>query len=1649
MNKGTPGKGAPPGAGLGVSKKALGPPKLGGKKSLPVKKNEISKSIPSSHPLPSPTTHSPDVSASVPPSNSSVGPVLNKSSSSLELKDSKLGPPMKSKVPSSTVLKDGDVKGGLTTIKSISKAKTHIQSQSSVQDKIDAATKSSIKTTLLRDENKLYKNNLSNCGSDTVISNRNTFVESTLPFEVGPINRLLFQDRSSSEKSSRKEIMGKNSKLTKREDGMFNLHVSVLDPALTETAEHSLAALTQTFKEEFATRHFTLTTTEKNNLLFGQTARAKPQMINEKFGAMTDSLLLLQKLEESRGGEVHEIQRIIQRLRTTALEKFLKAQYSESMLSALHCYEISRAFLTKYLGHPLEGIMVIELIILAKCCGLTGELKKGEHYLKELRLLIENTILSVADKKNDSKIGTKSDSNVNKNAAMSGNPHNNGSGAPSGSAGSGVSASATVMGPTISCDSSVLCSLVLTTADLCSLYRDHVSASFYFDKYLTLVSEVYGQSDLVMSDAYSTVASYYFRIKNFEKCKELILNCLEIRRAILGDHNKNPPHPRVADCYSNLGLVCRVLGDCREGVQYIMIALDMLMRIYNNRDFPLVQDNILALGCIFHQAGNFRYALELYNEVYRYRKSTLGFEHPDTRFVLELINQLDADTQVYLTENIRNCTDSIFVQDIQRKGLESKESMESSAENYIREIIKESLSKSSKINRMMYEESSILASPICPSIDQLRYRQVETFLIDPKNSKGLNKETKFTTSQTNEMICTSRIRALHGEVFQSLTISSTAILPHLKVRATGPDHLAVSTMLSLPPFAKSERKKLPIINIPKLTRGYPVIGDQSVVMIINEDAQVLLAKWNIPEPCVTPDGKLIAQNETDEETGLPMYLKLVDFSGKEEIEGYFKEPIWIPNAIIPLVRIRNKKKSESTKTQKLIPQMLMGGSRGFPLDIIGFEQKLPPDDILSKITGSRPDVEEIDSIKFPCISFLDSDGLVITKLPYVIDMDPFVCASTRIALNASSKWSLPAPDSQNVLELLSGRGLGALIGSMINYKPTDGNYYVGLTDLSRKAGKTGGLSNLLEGIGKMEGVIGKASHSEEAAKATSSKSDAGAKETAPKSGPAKGAPPSGPGKGPPGKGKGPPGKGKGPPGGKGPPSGKGPPKSGKSTLKVGGKGGSKATGPESKTKKLHWDKVENIQGTIWDIKDTIKLDFGNLEEIFGVESAKPKKAAETTKKPKVMQILPDSKKAYNMSIALSKFNAYTFQQLRDAILDLDSKILTVEATEALLLMIPTPEEFAIVKEYIDAGGDLTQLDKPEQYVAAMIGIPMFGARLNAQLFILSFENSFKELSTPLLEIISICNEIKTNIKLKKVFSIILSVGNMLNINTEKGNAKGFRMSSLSKLCEVRSSTKPVKTLLQYISEIIWRDKPELLSLAEPLALVENAMRCDLGVIEGEIQSLNSSIEKITDTMKTAQKNNERAGPMGEKDPIAKILADFVSDAEPKVEDLVSTMSSVKENLEKMALYLGEPQNAISRIVWPDYFRVIWNFISNVENVRKTKLEEEKRLKQKQENLAKKEKAANTVKIRLSEKKSVTQLKKTVSETKPTLQKQKMTVNMAPKANAVKTSKLDEMASWFASDQENVQTPLFLQEVVEQSNDTNIALTDLGIDVDLW
>jgi hypothetical protein len=63
-------------------------------------------------------------------------------------------------------------------------------------------------------------------------------------------------------------------------------------------------------------------------------------------------------------------------------------------------------------------------------------------------------------------------------------------------------------------------------------------------------------------------------------------------------------------------------------------------------------------------------------------------------------------------------------------------------------------------------------------------------------------------------------------------------------------------------------------------------------------------------------------------------------------------------------------------------------------------------------------------------------------------------------------------------------------------------------------------------------------------------------------------------------------------------------------------------------------------------------------------------------------------------------------------------------------------------------------------------------------------------------VLAACEQLSTNSSVKHILRVVLSLGNFLNANTNRGAAVGFRIASLNQLSQVRGSDKT--TLLHYV-----------------------------------------------------------------------------------------------------------------------------------------------------------------------------------------------------------------------------------------------------------
>ena len=147
-----------------------------------------------------------------------------------------------------------------------------------------------------------------------------------------------------------------------------------------------------------------------------------------------------------------------------------------------------------------------------------------------------------------------------------------------------------------------------------------------------------------------------------------------------------------------------------------------------------------------------------------------------------------------------------------------------------------------------------------------------------------------------------------------------------------------------------------------------------------------------------------------------------------------------------------------------------------------------------------------------------------------------------------------------------------------------------------------------------------------------------------------------------------------------------------------------------------------------------------------------------------------------------------------------------------------------------------------------------------------------EVEPPLRLILATSKRLIENKSLLDFMAVVLQLGNFLNSvifiyfpkktsrfrneiffrlqRSYAGNAKGFKLSALQQLTDLRAN-KPRITLLHYIVEME-NDNPHLLDFCSELSSVKDAKRLSLETLASDVRSWKLQIEQVQNQLQNAE-----------------------------------------------------------------------------------------------------------------------------------------------------------------------------------------------------
>lgn len=330
----------------------------------------------------------------------------------------------------------------------------------------------------------------------------------------------------------------------------------------------------------------------------------------------------------------------------------------------------------------------------------------------------------------------------------------------------------------------------------------------------------------------------------------------------------------------------------------------------------------------------------------------------------------------------------------------------------------------------------------------------------------------------------------------------------------------------------------------------------------------------------------------------------------------------------------------------------------------------------------------------------------------------------------------------------------------------------------------------------------------------------------------------------------------------------------------------------NKVKSLNWTRIilnpnekEQNKNSIW---GNIKEQHLRIDEICNLFSLKPVEKKKETIKKQVPSVFTFLNPARTQTVGITIAKLPPVSQVSIALDDMDDTLLTEGHIESLNREYIKPEEIEEYKKFKDPS---TNFAKQEQYLIGLYLIPNSKEKLKIWFFIINYQNRYDLINE---RIFYNKNAIELLLKsewLKLIFSYILSLGNILNGGTVRGQADGFNLEFLKKLPGTKDRNG--KSILIYIIQNIQLIKPEFSNLTSHFEYVRLAVNSAFSILKEECNNLSNSFPNIEKLYQNLSKNDGFKLKAGK----------FMMNTKKEIETINKEIEYIEKKYKELRMYL--------------------------------------------------------------------------------------------------------------------------------------------------
>uniref|UniRef100_A0A452EMF0 Dishevelled associated activator of morphosis 2 n=1 Tax=Capra hircus TaxID=9925 RepID=A0A452EMF0_CAPHI len=325
-----------------------------------------------------------------------------------------------------------------------------------------------------------------------------------------------------------------------------------------------------------------------------------------------------------------------------------------------------------------------------------------------------------------------------------------------------------------------------------------------------------------------------------------------------------------------------------------------------------------------------------------------------------------------------------------------------------------------------------------------------------------------------------------------------------------------------------------------------------------------------------------------------------------------------------------------------------------------------------------------------------------------------------------------------------------------------------------------------------------------------------------------------------------------------------------------------------------------------------------------------------SRKVKELSVI-DGRRAQNCIILLSKLKLSN-EEIRQAILKMDEQEdLAKDMLEQLLKFIPEKSDVDLLEEHKH---EIERMARADRFLYEMSRIDHYQQRLQALFFKKKFQERLAEAKPKVEAILLASRELIRSKRLARMLEVVLAIGNFMN-KGQRGGAYGFRVASLNKIADTKSSIDRNISLLHYLIMILEKHFPDILNMPSELQHLPEAAKVNLAELEKEVGNLRRGLRAVEVELEY-QKRQVR----DPNDKFVPVMSDFITVSSFSFSELEDQLNEARAKFSKALTHFGEQD---SKMQPDEFFGIFDAFLQafsearqDLEAMRRRKEEEERR-----------------------------------------------------------------------------------------------------------